>query len=868
MMPPDSSGSGGGSRNPGAPQRRPRLPTTILEVEPGSESGQGLPLAKGAMFRGHRVISLLQVASAEADLWLVEAVGGGERRVIKHYRHGVRPKLEILKTLAGCRREHVVALADFGEAEGRFFEIQEYLPEGTLADYVSGRKPTEDELRQILGQIAEALTHLQEFKVLHRDLKPSNILLRSREPLDLVLTDFGISSVADFSIHLTTVSRTAAYSAPEAITGVVSRASDWWSLGVIVLELLTGEHPFSGKDERAINLQLAGLGIAVPGHIPADWQLLIRGLLTRDYASRWGAAEVKRWLEGERNIPVKAGAPAAVGLAAQRPYRFDGQDYFDPAGLAEGLVLNWPEAAKHLEWGYLSRWIQYDLRDQQLAARMAAVLGDERLRREHRLSVVLLALHPGLPLAVQGMILEEVVCESSPALAAALAESSIGDWLKTLRGDGWLADWSRAYNQTRDEVLKGGIAINEDEFRSLLAAPRNRLEELAGLRRQRYAGARDDRLSKLFGKESLTRGEAILLAAAPAGMFFTQSEFESERQVERLRAHGWWIEERQARRLVQQPDWRVLAPRWVVLRQHWSQRIRTPIPLAHPGLKQIIEQPMPAPWDAMAVLANRLEYRNSLGMRLVPVPGTTTLACVWQTRVRDFEAALADLNMIHRKPHFKQGPDDPVVWVSQADARRFCNWLTARDRAAGLIGPEDRYRLPGDVEWSRLAGLDREPGRTPRERNGRVAEIYPWGRDWPPPVLAGNTGGGEKREPGVATVPVGSFPPNELGLHDVGTNVMEWCEDCYDVDTELRVVRGGSWCHSTPENFLLSARRRFVEEQASENLGFRCVLEFHPQPLTEDEHSKACASSQGSVQLRQPTGEARPGVRTPFWRRL
>ena len=64
----------------------------------------------------------------------------------------------------------------------------------------------------------------------------------------------------DISLHVTTVNRTAAYSAPEAMTGVVSKASDWWSVGVISLELLIGRHPFAGLDERAVNFQLVTRG--------------------------------------------------------------------------------------------------------------------------------------------------------------------------------------------------------------------------------------------------------------------------------------------------------------------------------------------------------------------------------------------------------------------------------------------------------------------------------------------------------------------------------------------------------------------------------------------------------------------------------
>ena len=58
-------------------------------------------------------------------------------------------------------------------------------------------------------------------------------------------------------------------------------------------------------------------------------------------------------------------------------------------------------------------------------------------------------------------------------------------------------------------------------------------------------------------------------------------------------------------------------------------------------------------------------FVNSLGMKFVPVPGTQVLFCIWETRVKDFEAFVKEAGYDwHEKPPFKQGPDHPVVRVS------------------------------------------------------------------------------------------------------------------------------------------------------------------------------------------------------------
>jgi len=239
-------------------------------------------------------------------------------------------------------------------------------------------------------------------------------------------------------------------------------------------------------------------------------------------------------------------------------------------------------------------------------------------------------------------------------------------------------------------------------------------------------------------------------------------------------------------------------------------------------------------------------WENSLGMKFVPVPGTEVLFCVWETRVRDYApyaAAQSGVDGSWRDPAFEGVPvtpneDCPVVCVSWKDARAFCAWLTEKERRRGLLRPEDHYRLPTDAEWSWAVGIgDRESGATPREKDGKLAGVYPWGSQWPPPPGSGNFADEcAKRkvpkwsiidgyEDGYATTsPVGSFPANEHGLYDLAGNVWEWCEDLYDTSQSSRVFRGGSWYDYDPAYLLSSARPDRTPEIRAYFLGFRVVL--------------------------------------------
>lgn len=375
-------------------------------------AGEGRPtlaLMSGAEFRDYRLDRPIEASSAEADLWVLAHRQTGEPAVLKLYRYGIQPKREILDALKSLRHASVVRVIESGAVDGRSFEIQEFIEHGSLASaFGSGPLPPE-QLRGLLHELADALADVHAAGIIHRDLKPSNILVRTREPLDIVLADFGISSLSDLSLHLSNVNRTAAYAAPEAMTGVVTRTSDWWSIGVMLLELLRGEHPFAGLDERTINFTLVTRGIEVPPSLPADWALLLRGLLTRDHQKRWGLDQVRAWLEGRRDIAVHEALDAEPGAARARTragYKFAGTEYLEPAALAGALGSHWNEGVKNLARGYVLRWVEEQVGDEELASTLQDIADDDHLDAEQRLSAALLALDPDLPLIWRGQVVD------------------------------------------------------------------------------------------------------------------------------------------------------------------------------------------------------------------------------------------------------------------------------------------------------------------------------------------------------------------------------------------------------------------------------------------------------------------------------
>ncbi|MCP5525425.1 MAG: SUMF1/EgtB/PvdO family nonheme iron enzyme [Verrucomicrobiales bacterium] len=255
--------------------------------------------------------------------------------------------------------------------------------------------------------------------------------------------------------------------------------------------------------------------------------------------------------------------------------------------------------------------------------------------------------------------------------------------------------------------------------------------------------------------------------------------------------------------------------------------------------------------------SSSVRWTNTLGMVFVPVPGTDVQFSIWETRVQDFDQfvkatgrEMGNVMVVFKNgrnerftgynwknPGFDQGSNHPVVGTSWDDAKAFCNWLTAEERKKGRLEENQAYRLPTDQEWNMAVGLGRERGATPRDRSG-TTKGYPWGTQWPPPAGSGNFAGEEVRDAdwpsrfqtiagyndGYArTSPVGAFPPNHFGLHDLEGNVIEWVEDLHTGSGTKHTARWGTWFSGSPDWCSPSFRTAEESDFRASGVGFRIV---------------------------------------------
>jgi len=146
------------------------------------------------------------------------------------------------------------------------------------------------------AQIACAIAHLHSLGVVYRDLKPENILLDLEG--NICITDFGLSKELGEGEGTHTFCGTPEYLAPEVLKGQGhSTPVDWWSLGTLIYEMLTGLPPFYAQNINLMYQKILSYELKFPSYVSPDAQSLLEGLLIRDPDRRLGthgADEVKK----------------------------------------------------------------------------------------------------------------------------------------------------------------------------------------------------------------------------------------------------------------------------------------------------------------------------------------------------------------------------------------------------------------------------------------------------------------------------------------------------------------------------------------------------------------------------------------------
>jgi len=203
--------------------------------------------------------------------------------------------------LAQVDHPNVVSVHEINEVEGKLFIAMRYLPGGSLADRIVKKPLDIEEVLRIVREVAAGLTAGHERGIIHRDVKPANIIFDDKE--HAVVTDFGVAK----AVHLSTIGTTSVssgmvgtpyYRPPELWRGKPkpSPATDVYSLGCVLYEMLTGEVLFTGEapDQVMTSHVLEDVHeLMRSSHVkmPANVQPVLEKALSKDPSERYQSTD-------------------------------------------------------------------------------------------------------------------------------------------------------------------------------------------------------------------------------------------------------------------------------------------------------------------------------------------------------------------------------------------------------------------------------------------------------------------------------------------------------------------------------------------------------------------------------------------------
>ncbi|MFP5246818.1 MAG: serine/threonine-protein kinase, partial [Thermoanaerobaculia bacterium] len=281
-------------------------PTPFLEKSVWDliDTAQGQRLA-GAMIGSYRVVRQLGVGGmGTVFLALREDQEFSQRVAIKLVRGGealVQRFRQERQILAGLEHPNIARLLDGGTtADGLPYLVMEYV-EGTPIDDYARELSVPEKLRLFL-QLCDAVQYAHRSLIIHRDIKPANVLVTADGTAKLL--DFGIAKLISRTEETSTRVMTPDYASPEQLLGrAITTATDVYSLGILLFELLTGQKPFALESRTPGTEAPRPSAVTQSRALRGDIDGIVLTALEIDPARRYGTVEkfaddIRRHLSG------------------------------------------------------------------------------------------------------------------------------------------------------------------------------------------------------------------------------------------------------------------------------------------------------------------------------------------------------------------------------------------------------------------------------------------------------------------------------------------------------------------------------------------------------------------------------------------
>ncbi|MBI1325738.1 DUF4011 domain-containing protein [bacterium] len=443
------------------------------------------------------------------------------------YKSGCEPDALVYNILRKFSRDHVPELKDTGHWQGRAFEVSELLSGGSVREIQIDRNGIAA-VEAFVREVSRILADFSEAGLRHRDIRPETILVRSRTPLDLVVCGFGSARLSDLDLEIAAPLETGRYTAPETLMGGVSAASDWWGLGMILLEKLTNGECFAGADDQLFMIHVITHGVTIPDDFPPRITNLLRGLLAVDRTERWQWKQVREWLHGN-DVPVPDSRSKGAETTAGPSIRLGGRDIRDVVQftLAAARAANWDEASGLLERGTIAGWGRELNVDSRTLSAMEQLTSRADVSSDFRLAIALQLLNSALPIICRESIVSPAWLLQDPERGFDLLSGPVPDLLIRfgIQSQAWLLQLAKRLDSVRRRAESLGIQLDDEQFRLCsVISSRAQLVAMWDSRRCLFADANVSGLCSVMDRRSFTEEDLVLLASAALGQFRSVDE--------------------------------------------------------------------------------------------------------------------------------------------------------------------------------------------------------------------------------------------------------------------------------------------------------------------------------------------------------
>ena len=245
--------------------------------------------------RGHFAKVMLGRKRNTGNLYAIKVI---HKKRVTERKHVAHTKTE-RRVLGKIRHPFIVSLHFAFQTEHKLYLALDYCPGGELFGLLQRQKKVdEDHGRLYASQIVLALEYLHRLDIIYRDLKPENVLIDGKG--NLRLADFGLSKEVSDSDRTYTFCGTPEYMSPEIILDHGHGQSvDFWALGVLIFELITGRHPFYTPNKDEMYRRILSVEPVISKLLHQDSQDILRQLLDKQVHKRLGSGpmgieEIKR----------------------------------------------------------------------------------------------------------------------------------------------------------------------------------------------------------------------------------------------------------------------------------------------------------------------------------------------------------------------------------------------------------------------------------------------------------------------------------------------------------------------------------------------------------------------------------------------